>query len=489
MTARPRPLALALSLALAGVGLAAGCRDAPPKSSPRKSPAGTPGSTPGGSPGATAKTPVDPGAAQDKAAPAVEISVPPDPGPPPAPPAPTRSFTCAEATVIGGDGRAPSSREAPADGARLPESPPFPWRGVSAGEDALYVTSGYELRRVVDAGGAPVLHRVAGENQAQTGAVRFRAGVPCAEARFSGLGKPALLSDGSVVVPDISSNAVVRVVHPDDAERCYVHYVSGTSDDMAQRSDENRPPKQIPAEGLVGTRFPNPGNGDGDYRQARHNQPTLTAVIRDRIYVLEHDYQHRSGRLLRRIELAPDSGRARAVTTVARFDDVDSAFGLSALGPRVYVAVVEDDHGVVYELDPDTGARREVIRGDKAAWSSPKHRPLLLAGLSPCGGFLCTWAGHRVFAVNPRSGALIAIAGAGNKSERGGDFTTFTSSYELRAATPALAAELPLHSGAAATRGFLVGLAYDDDDDELWLSAETRRSPYLVRITGCAPAR
>jgi hypothetical protein len=45
---------------------------------------------------------------------------------------------------------------------------------------------------------------------------------------------------------------------------------------------------------------------------------------------------------------------------------------------------------------------------------------------------------------------------------------------------------LPMSTSRGASRGYLLALEYDRAGDALWVSAETRHSAYLLRLTGCA---
>lgn len=408
----------------------------------------------------------------------------------------TGTFACDSGRLIGGDGVVSRTTAVPPDDVDLPEHPAhpvFPWRGIAARPDTVYVTSGYEVRRVVqESANDHQLHTVAGANQAEGGAVQFRGGVACGDARFASLGALATMDDGSLIIVDSLSSAILRVTAPDDPAQCRVHYVSGTSDDMSRRGDENIDPETVPAGGaLVGKTYPNPGNGDGDHRTARHYQPLFPAVIDDRVYVLERDYQATRARVVRRIELDAATSRARAVTTLARFDDVDSAQGLAASDGGLYLLAVEGANGaegVIYEIDPGTGAVHEVVRAGKEAWMSPSSQALRLSGLTDCMGHLCAFAGNHVWSVNPQTAEMRVIAGAGNLDPRGMEFNVFGDSYDHLAAHAAEETALPVAISSGDTRGFLTGLAYDRGSSMLWFSAETTQSAYLLRFTGCATA-
>lgn len=403
-------------------------------------------------------------------------------------------FNCGNSRLIGGDGTVTRTNEVPPDDVELPEHPDhpvFPWRGIAARDGTVYVTSGYEIRRVVEESQYDHrLYMVAGANQAEGGAVQFRGGVACGDARFLSLGEIATMDDSSLVVVDSLSNAVLRITAPDDPDQCRVHYVSGTSDDMTRRDDENVDPETVPADGpLVGEPSPNPGNGDGDHRTARHYRPLFPAVIGDRVYVLERDYQETRARVVRRIELDTATSRARSVTTLARFDDVESAQGLTASDGGLYLLAVEGANGaegVIYEIDPGTGDTHEVVRGGKEAWMSPSSQALRLSGLTDCMGHLCTFAGNLLWVVNPQTAEKREIAGAGNLDPRGQEFNVFAETYDHLAMHGPEETALPVATSSGDTRGFLTGLAYDYDSFTLWFSAETTLSAYLLRFQSCA---
>ena len=406
------------------------------------------------------------------------------------------TFTCDRARLVGGDGKATRSDRAPPDQVRLPEHPQHPvfaWSGMASHGSALYVASGDEVRRVVRQGGGHTLERVAGRSQAALDTSHFRAGVSCDQARFRSLGEIAPTADGSLVVVDHKSNAVLRIVHPDQPAQCFVHYVSGTSDQMSQRRGHGVGPKTVPADGpLIGEGNPNPGNDDGDFRAARHYQPLIPAAIDNDVYVLETAEQGPRTRLVRKIALDRASSRARAVTTLARFDQVYSAFGFTALNNKLYLLAVEGANGaegVIYEIDPDTGSTREVTRAGKAAWKTPGNEALRLSGLTDCDGFLCTAAAYHLWRIHPRTGAGEVFAGAGNQDPRGMEFNELSARHDHLAEYPAGEVALPMSTSRGASRGYLTALEYDRDQRALWVSAETRQSAYLLRLAGCATSR
>jgi hypothetical protein len=474
-------------MALASLALAAGCRrggdEARERSAARGGAHGTQttrdtasaASTDGAT--ATAATPID-------AAPRIDA-------------APLRgTFTCDSAQLVGGDGKATRTERTPPDRVDLPEHPRHPvfaWSGMASHGRTLYVASGDEVRRVVRRGRGHTLERVAGQGQASLGTSDFRAGVSCSEARFRSLGELEPMADGSLVVLDHKSNAVLRVVHPDQPEKCFVHYVSGTSDLMNARRGEGQAARTVPADGpLKGMAYPNPGNDDGDFRAARHYQPLIPAVIDHDVYVLETSVQAPRTRLVRKIALDPASSRARAITTLASFDQVYSAFGFAALNDKLYLLAVEGANGgegVIYEIDPDTGATREVTRAGKAAWKTPGNEALRLSGLTECDGFLCTAAAYHLWRIHPGTGARQVFAGAGNQDPRGMEFGELGAAYDHRAEQPAAEVALPMSTSRGTMRGYLTALEYDRDQQALWVSAETRQSAYLLRFDGCATSQ
>jgi hypothetical protein len=423
---------------------------------------------------ATATTPVD-------AAPRIDA-------------APLRgTFTCDTARLVGGDGKATRSDRVPPDRVSLPEHPQHPvfaWSGMASHGGVLYVASGDEVRRVVRQGARYTLERVAGQSQAATATSHFRGGVSCGEARFRSLGEIEPMDDGSLVVIDHKSNAVLRIVHPDQPAQCFVHYVSGTSDQMDRRPGEGSGPKTVPADGpLIGESYPNPGNDDGDFRAARHSQPLFPAVIDDHVYVLETSASAPRTRIVRKIALDRASSRARAVTTLASFDQVYSAFGFTALDGTLYLLAVEGANGaegVIYEIDPDTGSTREVTRAGREAWKTPSSQALRLSGLTDCDGFLCTAAAYHLWRIHPRTGAIDVFAGAGNMDPRGMEFGELGARPDHRAERAAREVVLPMSTSRGPSRGYLVALEYDRAGDALWVSAETRHSAYLLRLAGCA---
>lgn len=403
------------------------------------------------------------------------------------------TFACGSARLVGGDGKAARSPEVPPDSAALPERPVLGWAGLASHGAHLYVASSDEVRRVTRQGERFTLERVAGASQAVSGTSHFRAGVPCGEARFRSLGEIEPMADGSLIVIDHKSNAVLRITRPDDPAQCAVHHVSGTSAALRQRADESAAPTLVPASApLSGAAYPNSGNGDGDFRTARHYQPLFPAVIGNDVYVLETSVDEPRTRLVRKIVIDPATSRARRVTTLARIGDVHSAFGFAAQDDELYVLAVEGANGaegVIYGIHPDTGRTREVVRAGREAWSAPSSQALLLSGLTDCDGYLCTSAAYRLWRIHPRTGAIEAFAGAGNVEPRGMELSELPARYDHLSEHPPRKTALPMSTSRGAIRGFLTALEYDRAGDVLWLSAETRHSAYLLRFAGCATSR
>lgn len=403
------------------------------------------------------------------------------------------TFSCDSARIVGGDGKTPRSTEVPPNRIPLPEKPALGWAGLASHGGELYVASADEVRHVGRLGKRYALEGVAGASQAAAGTSDFRADVPCSEARFRSLGEIEPMADGSLIVIDHKSNAILRVTRPDEPALCTVHHVSGTSPALRQRPDESAAPTLVPAGApLSGAAYPNPGNGDGDFRTARHYQPLFPAILGNDIYVLETSVEDPRTRLVRKIVIDPATSRARRVTTLARIDDVHSAFGFAAQDDELFVLAVEGANGaegVVYGVHPDTGRTREVVRAGREAWGAPSSQALGLSGLTDCDGYLCTSAAYRLWRIHPRTGAIEAFAGAGNLEPRGMEFNELPAKYDHLAEHPAKKAALPMSTSRGTTRGFLTALEHDRAQGVLWVSAETRHSAYLVQLTGCATSR
>jgi hypothetical protein len=462
-------------MALAGMALAAGCRTSSDK-------AGEHGQPPADR---AVENPAARVAPADAALPPIADAGPRlDAGPL------RGTFSCDSARLVGGDGKAVRSSDVPPDRIALPEHPVLGWAGLASHGAHLYVATSDEVRRVTRQGKRFTLERVAGASQASTGASDFRGGVPCSEARFRSLGEIEPMADGSLIVIDHKSNAVLRIVRPDDPAQCSVHHVSGTSPDLRQRPDERTAPTLVPAgAALSGAAYPNPGNGDGDFRTARHYQPLFPAIIGNDIYVLETSVDQPRTRLVRKIIIDPASSRARRVTTLARIDDVHSAFGFAAQDDEIYVLAVQGANGaegVVYGIHPDTGRVREVVRAGREAWGAPASQALQLSGLTDCDGYLCTSAAYQLWRIHPRTGAIQAFAGAGNLEPRGMEFNELPAKYDHLAEHPPRKTALPMSTSRGTSRGFLAALEHDRTGEVLWVSADTRHSAYLVQLTGCA---
>ena len=279
------------------------------------------------------------------------------------------------------------------DGQRLKDVPPLNWRTTAASGTKLVMTVGPELWYTDLSAADPVLKRLIGkEDPNKTSSV----GGPCASARFAGARGLALLSDGSLVGSDNDANNLFVVKDP-FGSGCTVIMIAGAIEPQDIVNDSS--PASL-------------GDRDGPGAQALLGLPEWVAVISDTIFFIDGDgsgASRNSGEFkLKKI----DNDAARTVKTVAKLPN-SIYYAMVALNGKLYtIGNNSVSEGLLLEIDPATGAIREVVRGRSNVWGGEDGRAISISGLATDGtGLFATNAGRLLY-ITP-SGEVSHIAGSG----------------------------------------------------------------------------
>ncbi|MBL8952394.1 MAG: hypothetical protein JNK82_16560, partial [Myxococcaceae bacterium] len=178
------------------------------------------------------------------------------------------AFTCTKGALFAGNPTSSSGADRPADGTKLLEGPPFPYRTVAFSKGQLITHSGQEVWRAALADGK--LHKVAGTE----GSMQLVAG-PCAKAKFANLAHLVVASDGSLFLSDQAANAILKITDP-LGDKCTVVRWAGAARDIT--------------DGISPSRRPNAGNVDGPGDKAKLGTPQRLAIdAKDNVYFTEED--------------------------------------------------------------------------------------------------------------------------------------------------------------------------------------------------------
>ena len=327
------------------------------------------------------------------------------------------------------------------DGQGLLAVPPLGFRSLLFAGDKLVTTvRGPELWYSDLAAATPVLKRVAGRESDRR---ESRPG-KCNDARFGNISGIALLPDGSIAGADQEANNLFVVTDP-FGPACEVAFLAGAT----------KP--QVP---LSPGTPDNVGDADGPGARALLRGPDWVAALDDgTIYFIDT-----GNRKLKKILTDP----AHTVATVATLPD-GAYYSMVALDGKLYtIANNASSEGFLLEIDPGSGAVREVKRGRSDVWLG--SRAINLSGLATDGTGLFTTQSGEVLYVTP-DGEVESIAGNGT-------YVEFQPGYDVRQPHPA--AELQLWTRPrTSTAGANVFLAYNAGN--LYLSAVGVTS-YVERI-------
>ncbi|BCM94473.1 hypothetical protein IAD21_06380 [Abditibacteriota bacterium] len=269
------------------------------------------------------------------------------------------------------------------EGQGLRDDPPLAWRTLLFAGDKLVTAVGQEIWFTDLKATPPVLKRLAGvENR--TGQ-SLRPG-PGGQARFANISGLALLPDGSLVGADQTGNDIFMVSDP-FGPACTVSLIAGTT--QAQESVSPGNP-------------PNVGDVDGPGAKARFELPEWPAVVGQDIYFIDE------GKCKLK-KIAPDAAHTVSTVTQLPKDGIYSA--LIALNGKLYtLANNSNSEGFIIEIDPTTGAQREVIKGRSDAFEG--DGAINVSGLTTDGQGLFTSQSGQLLYVT-LDGKVKSLAGTG----------------------------------------------------------------------------
>jgi hypothetical protein len=327
------------------------------------------------------------------------------------------------------------------DGQNLLDVPPLGFRALLLAGDKLVTAVGPELWYSDLAAQTPKLTRFAGREDRN--ARQSKPG-PCREARFGNISGVALLPDGSITGADQMANDIFVVKDP-FGPACAVSFIAGATEPQPELNPG------YPA---------HEGDTDGAGASAMLRGPDWLAAFDDGVvYFLDTD----NGKLK---EVLADT--AHTVKTVTKLPGA-SYQAMTALNGKLYLIGNNDSgEGLLIEIDPASGATRDVLRGRSDTWLSDGS--INVSGLATDGAGLITSS----------SGQILYVTLKGDVEKIAGNGTYFELEQDYDPRQPHPAAELQLWStGRTSTAGANVFLAYRDG--RLYFSA-AGATPYVERI-------
>jgi hypothetical protein len=331
--------------------------------------------------------------------------------------------------------------ERASEGQGLRDVPPLGWRSLLFVGDKLLTTVGQEIWFTDLKTPKPMLKRLAGKEDRQGRSAKPGA---CLDARFANINGIALMSDGSLAGADQTANNIFVVKDP-FGPACSVSMIAGAIAPQTRVNPGNPP-------GL--------GDVDGPGAIARFTLPNWVAVSGSAIYFIDEGNSK-----LKKVS----SDAAHTVKTVARLPE-GTYYELIALKDKLYtIANNTSSEGFILEVDANSGAVRELVRGHADVWRSSGS--INVSGLATDGTGLFTTQSGRLLYVT-LDGRVKAIAGNGTYFE-------LESGYDPT--KPHKASELQLWATRRnQTAGASVFLAYKDGS--VYYSA-SGKTPYVERIT------
>lgn len=320
----------------------------------------------------------------------------------------------ATVSLFAGNPRYDGSRPTePVEGQGLLDDPPLSWGPLLFVGDKLVTHYQEEIWYTDLTVAKPVILRLAGRISGHilAGGVIDNVGPPlipgsCPSARFVHMRGIALKTDGSIVGVDQVGNSIFAVMDP-FGSNCTVTLLAGTT------TAQDAVPETVNGRDI---------DGPGD--NARFWHPEWPAVIDGNVYVIDEGIEADGVQNTSKIKrLANDP--ANTVTTIAK---LPRGFyrAMIALHGKLY-ALGRNDSGsasFIVEIDPTTGAIREIISG----------RSVYVSGLATDGNGLFTYDAT----VADDSGYLLVATGSQDHTMRlwdlgdGRELTRVTHTAEVR---------------------------------------------------------
>jgi hypothetical protein len=326
------------------------------------------------------------------------------------------------------------------EGQGLRDDPPLAWRTLLFAGDKLVTAVGQEIWYADLKEANPTLKRLAGKEN-RTGQ-SLNPG-PGAQARFANIFGLALMPDGSLAGADQTGNCIFQVKDP-FGPNCEVVFLAGTTKPLDSVSPGNPP---------------NVGDIDGPGAKARFGLPMWPAVVGDAIYFIDEGNSKLK-------QVANDA--AHTVKTITKLPS-GAYYAMIALNGKLYtLANNTTSEGFILEIDPASGAIREVIKGRSDAFES--NGSINVSGLATDGtGLFTTQSGQLLYVT--LDGKVTSLAGTG-------EYFDFRQPYDpTRPQKPDDVQLITLRR--TMTAGSNVFLAYRDK--AVYFSA-TDTTPYIERI-------
>ncbi len=348
---------------------------------------------------------------------------------------------CGDAELFAGNPVYAEPMDRAKEGQGLRDDPPLGWRTLLFVEDKLVTTVGQEIWFTDLKAEKPVLKRLAGKEDRSGQSLKPG---PCRDARFANIFGLALLPDGSLVGADQTGNTIFQIKDPFGAA-CSVEFLAGTTKALESVSPGSPP---------------NVGDIDGPGASARFGLPQWPAVVGDDIYFIDE-----GNRKLKKV--ANDA--AHTVKTVAKLPE-GVYYAMIALNGKLYtLANNSTSEGFILEIDPASGAIREVIKGRSATFESSGS--INVSGLATDGKGLFTTQSGQLLSIT-LDGQVKSIAGTGN-------YFDFRQPYDPTKTQKADEVQL-VTTRRTMTAGSNVFLAYKDG--AVYFSAAST-TPYVERIS------
>jgi hypothetical protein len=347
---------------------------------------------------------------------------------------------CSTAELFAGNPLYEEPMDRASEGQGLLDDPPLGWRSLVFIDDKLVTHAGQEIWYADLKAAKPVIKRLAGKENRSGQSIKPAA---CQDARFANIAGIAVKGDGSIVGADQTGNNIFVVKDP-FGTNCHVTFLAGSTKAIESVSPGNPP---------------NVGDVDGPGASARFGLVNWPAVLDENIYFLDEGH-----RKVKRV--ANDA--ANTVKTIAKLPE-GVYFALITLNGKLYtVGNNSQSEGFIIEIDPSTGALREVVRGRAQTFGG--SGALNISGLTTDGNGLFT--SHR--------GELLYVTLDGKVKRIAGDGTTleFRKPYDPKRPQKADSVQL-VASRRTMIAGSNVFLAYRAN--AVYYSAAVT-TPYVERV-------
>lgn len=347
---------------------------------------------------------------------------------------------CSKADLFAGNPSYEEPKDRAVDGQGLRDDPPLAWRTLLFAGDRLVTAVGQEIWYTDLSAAKPTVKRLAGKEDRAGQSLKPGAGQ---EARFANISGLALLPDGSLIGADQTGNSIFQVKDP-FGPACTVTFLAGTTQAVESVSPGNPP---------------NVGDADGPGAKARFGLPAWPATVGDTVFFIDEGYTKLK-------KMAGDA--AHTVTTVAKLPD-GTYYAMITLKGKLYtLANNTQSEGFILEIDPVSGAIREVVRGRAEAFEG--SGAINVSGLTTDGTGLFTSQSGQLLYVT-LAGKVTSLAGTG-------DYFEFRPSYAPTKPQKADTVQL-VTARRIQTAGSNVFLGYKDGAVYFCAASST---PYVERL-------